>query len=53
MNGFNEFLKCIYTAFWASQVVLVVKNPPANVGDVRDGGGSIPGVGKIPWRSVW
>ena len=21
---------------WASQVALVVKNPPANVGDVRD-----------------
>ena len=23
---------------WASQVVLVVKNPPANTGDVRDAG---------------
>ena len=27
----------------ASQVVLVVKNPPANAGDTRD-------VGLIPWR---
>ena len=27
---------------WASQVVLVVKNPPANAGDVRDLG-LIPG----------
>ena len=36
-----------YTA--ASQVVLVVKNPPANAGDVRDMG-SIPGPGKILWR---
>ena len=27
---------------WASQVALVVKNPPANAGDVRDLG-SIPG----------
>ena len=27
---------------WASQVVLVVKNPPANAGDKRDAG-SIPG----------
>ena len=44
MGGFNEFLKCIYTAFWASQVVLVVKNPPANAGDV----GSIPGLGRSP-----
>ena len=27
--------------FWASQVVLVVKNKPANAGDIRDTG-SIP-----------
>ena len=32
---------------WASQVVLVVKNPPANAGDMRDVG-SIPGSGKSP-----
>ena len=31
----------------ASQVVLVVKNPPANVGDTRDVD-SIPGLGKSP-----
>ena len=31
----------------ASQVVLVVKNPPANAGDVGDCG-SIPGLGKSP-----
>ena len=29
----------------ASQVVLVVKNPPANAGDIRDAG-SIPGLGR-------
>ena len=29
---------------WASQVVLVVKNPPANEGDIRDVG-LIPGLG--------
>ena len=29
----------------ASQVALVVKNPPANAGDVRDLG-SIPGLGR-------
>ena len=32
---------------WASQVVLVVKNPPANAGDVRDSG-SIHGLGRSP-----
>ena len=31
----------------ASQVALVVKNPPANAGDVRDVG-SIPGSGRSP-----
>ena len=34
------------------QVALVVKNPPANAGDVRDSS-SIPGLGKIPWRRAW
>ena len=33
--------------FWASQVALVVKNPPANAGDIRDVG-SIPGLGRSP-----
>ena len=32
---------------WVSQVVLEVKNPPANAGDVRDIG-SIPGSGRNP-----
>ena len=31
---------------WAFQVMLVVKNPPANAGDIRDSGW----VGKILWR---
>ena len=31
----------------ASQVALVVKNPPANAGDVRDAG-SITGLGRSP-----
>ena len=31
----------------ASQVVLMVKNPPANSGDVRDAD-SIPGLGRSP-----
>ena len=33
--------------FWASQVALVVKNPPANAEDVIDAG-SIPGSGRSP-----
>ena len=32
---------------WASQVALVVKNLPANAGDVRDAS-SVPGLGKSP-----
>ena len=32
---------------WASQVALVVKNPPASAGDTRDAG-SIPGSGRSP-----
>ena len=33
-------------------MVLVVKNPPANAGDIRDVG-SNPWVGMIPWRRAW
>ena len=32
---------------WTSQVALVVKNTPANAGDVRDAG-SVPGPGRSP-----
>ena len=34
---------------WASQVMLVVKNPPANAEDHK-GGGFDPWIEKIPWR---
>ena len=34
-------------AVWASQVTIVVKNPPAEAGDVRDAG-SILGLGRFP-----
>ena len=37
----------IYTNTWASQVALVVKNLPANAGDVTDVG-LIPGLGRSP-----
>ena len=39
------FLAVGYVGSWASQVALVVKNPPANAGDIRDAG-SIPGLGR-------
>ena len=32
---------------WASQTVLVAKNPPANAGEVRDSD-SVPGLGRSP-----
>jgi len=32
---------------WAFQVALVIKNLPANAGDIRDKG-SIPGLGRSP-----
>ena len=39
---------CVYIyTNWASQVTLVIKNPPANAGDVRDMC-SIPGSGRSP-----
>ena len=37
----------LYIKLWASQVALVVKNLPANVGDIRDEG-LILGLGKSP-----
>ena len=54
----------LYLSFGASQVALVVKNPPANAGDARDTD-SIPGSGRSPgvrngthssilaWRITW
>ena len=38
---------CIHVYTWASQVMLVVKNLPANAGDIRDAD-SIPGSGRSP-----
>ena len=34
-----------HTQIWASQVALLIKNPPDNAGDVRDMG-STPGSGR-------
>ena len=38
-----------YEPIRASQMVTVVKNPPANAGSIRDAG-SIPGSGRCPGR---
>ena len=49
-NWIQKSRSCVRNAR-APQVVLVVKNLPANAGDVRcryD-----PWVEKIPWRSTW
>ena len=42
---------CSAYSAWAFQVLLVVKNPPANAGDTRDVG-SIPGSGRSPEESL-
>ena len=42
--------KAQYGLIQASQVTLVVNNPPANAGDLKRHG-LIPG--KIPWRRAW
>ena len=41
------YLTFMQSTSWASQVALVVKNPSANAGDIRDED-SIPGSGRYP-----
>ena len=43
----SRIITCSKKNLWASQVVLVGKNLPANAGDIRDVG-SIPGLGRSP-----
>ena len=43
----KRIVKESYEQLWASQVVLAVKNLPANVGDISDAG-SVPGLGRSP-----
>ena len=45
--GRKESVTTDWLALWGSQVALVVKNLPANAGDIRDSG-SIPGLGRSP-----
>ena len=44
-------LFCIYSYYGASQAVLVVKNLPANAGNIRDAG-LIPGLGRSPGGGI-
>ena len=48
---------CLTDEIWVTlakvtQVALVVKNPPASAGDAK-GAGSIPGLGRFPWKRAW
>ena len=50
----------LYSLNWASQVALVVKNPPANAGDLRDTGrgdpweeGMVTHSSILAWRIPW
>ena len=45
-------LSFVFLGLCASQLSLVVKNTPANAGDIRDGGFD-SWVVKIPWRRTW
>ena len=33
-------------------MALVVRNPPANIGDIRDTG-LVPELGRVPWSRKW
>ena len=46
-----RFIHVVMCFIRASQAALVVKNPPANAGDLDTG--LIPRWGKIPWRRKW
>ena len=43
----SDMAERLSLSLWASQVALMVKNPPASAGDIRDAG-SIPGSGRLP-----
>ena len=47
-----SFLRNLHTVCQASQVALVVKNPPANTGDSKRLEFN-PWIRKIPWRRAW
>ena len=46
-NPFPELNRVTYAYMKASQVALVIQNPPAGAGDIRDAG-LVPGLGRSP-----
>ena len=50
----HDWVTCIIlcSILWASQVALVVKNPPVNAGGLKRHEFN-PWDGKIPWRRAW
>ena len=53
INHTQYYILDIYVVpYGDSQVTLVVKNLSANAGDLRDPG-SIPRLGRFPWRRTW
>ena len=53
-NGWLHVSYCVVYghSVWASQAVLVIRNPPANAGDVKRCSFS-PWAWKIPWGRAW
>ena len=63
-GGVDDILGIIIGQVWASQVMLVIKNLPASVGDIRDAG-SVLGLGRflekevtihssiLAWKTSW
>ena len=45
-------LRVLSSCSVCDKAVLVVRNPPANAGDLRDTG-LIPGLRRFPWRRAW
>ena len=47
-----SFSTWYFLSLLKSHVALLVKNPPANAGDLKDAG-SIPGLGRFPCTRAW
>ena len=51
-NEARKIIKAWSQLYWGFPGGTVVKNMPANTGDAKDVG-SIPGLGRFPWRRAW
>ena len=52
MTEYSAMLRVLSSCSVCDKAVLVVRNPPANAGDLRDTG-LIPGLRRFPWRRAW